>query len=169
MALIFNALLFAAPCWIVNISLNGLYVIGKFFPKFKNFDTPLDGGRTLRYDSRRILGNSTTIPGIIVALASGLLIAHYTDSDLTNGFILGLSVYLGHALGSFIKRRAGYYDGQFMPLVDHGDYIVTAGLIFWYLEIFSTKTVILGIAATYILHPAFTYLAYLLGFHKYPS
>lgn len=166
---LFNeVLLFTIPCWIINISLNGLYVVGKIFPKFKKFDIPLDAGKVF-YDHKRILGNSTTWLGLPVVLIVGSLFAIYADIDLWLGASWGMLVYSGHTIGSFIKRRSDYGDGQFMPFVDHGDYITITGIVMWFLGMFSWEAVILGIVATYIFHPIFTYLAYLAGLHKYPS
>ncbi len=170
--MIFNELLqFAIPCWLINMSLNLIYVAKLYSPSLVKLDKPLDGNRRA-WDNRRILGNSTTVVGIAVALLAGIIIQMTINSDLYLGLVLGLvygvAVYFGHAASSFIKRRCGYMDGQFMPLVDHGNYIVVTGLILGLVGYFSWKAIILAIILTYIVHPIVTYLSYLIKWHKHP-
>lgn len=161
-------LFFALPCGLVNMALNLIYVVKHNFPVLAQFDIPLDGEKNWS-DGHRILGNSTTWPGLIVAIACGILISIIFPFTLEIGIIIGLCVYFGHALGSFIKRRKGYADGHYMAFVDHGDYIITTGIILGLLHQFMWITIIAGVAAIYIIHPIVTYLAYLLKLHKYPS
>lgn len=170
-----EVLQFVVPCWLINMSLNGIYIAKLRYPKLVDFDKSLDGGKVLP-DGHRIFGNSTTLLGVGVALVSGLVIQFVLTKNLEQGFALGLSlgiiyglvVYCGHALGSFVKRRFNYLDGQFMPFVDHGDYIITAGIVLGLMQQFSWTVIAVGIVITYMLHPVATYLAYLLKWHKYP-
>lgn len=171
MHILIEAVRFAIPFWLINISLNGIYVAKLYFPIINKKDQPIDFYHKFS-DGTRILGDSTTVLGVVVAIASGLLIqlflGQYTQSWLGLGLISGLSVYFGHALGSFIKRRFRYDDGSFMLFVDHGDYIVLSGIVFALLGLASWHVVVLAIFMTYILHPIFTYISYLFKFHKYP-
>lgn len=159
--------IFTISCWLINISLNGLYVLKLIWPNFTQYDYPLDG-RNNWFDGQRILGSSTTIPGILVALGAGLLCTQVFNYHFALGLLFGICVYGGHALGSFIKRRFKYKDGDFMPVVDHGDYVITTGLVMILANKFAWTTVITGILITYILHPIFTYLSYKLKLHKEP-
>lgn len=171
MLLLSEVLQFVVPCWLVNMSLNLIYIAKLYFPRLITFDKPFDGGRVV-WDGQRFFGNSTTWLGIIVALAAGLIIQITLLPNLEQGVIWGLVsglvVYFGHAFGSFIKRRFGYIDGQYLPFVDHGDYIVIAGIIFGFAHQFSWPVIGIAVLATYILHPLITYLAYLIGWHKHP-
>lgn len=149
---------FVVPCWIVNLSLNLIYVTKYYFPKVEQIDRPIDFGFNF-FDDRRILGNSTTIIGIAVALLAGFL---------SGSLLVGILVYLGHALGSFIKRRLNYKDGDFMPVVDHGDYVILTGAVFLFLNKTTPQVFLLGLLLTYILHPVVTYASYLVKWHKKP-
>ncbi len=162
-----DALQFAIPCWAINLSLNSLYVIKTVYPPLARYDYPLDGKLKLR-DNRRILGNSTTWPGVAIALAAGILLSFVFSFSVTAGILYGISVYAGHGLGSFIKRRFGYSDGKFMPFVDHSDYVILTGAIMGLLGKFSWHSIIIAILITYIVHPIVTFLGYLLKLHKYP-
>lgn len=163
-----EVLQFAAPCWLVNMSLNSIYIFKTQFPNLAKYDYPIDGCKNL-LDGHRALGNSTTWPGLVVAIIAGSLLSIIFSFNLGLGMIFGLSVYFGHALGSFIKRRAGYPDGKYMPFVDHGDYIVTTGIILGLLHQFTWLAILIGVIITYIVHPIVTYIAYLLKLHKYPQ
>lgn len=158
---------FAAPCWLVNLSLNSLYIAKVIFPGFSRYDQPLDGGKNF-WDKKRILGNSTTIAGIFIALPAGLIISHLLERSLWEGFLSGALVYSGHALGSFIKRRANFSDGEYMPFVDHADYIIATGIVFGVTGLTGWNIIISSILLTYIVHPVITFLAHKLGLHEKP-
>lgn len=153
---------FAGPCWVVNMSLNGIYVAKQIFPSISKLDKPIDGGLSIK--GSRILGNSTTWLGIVVAVVIGILI----KQDFAMGLIVAATVYFGHAWGSFIKRRAKYVDGQFMPLIDHGDYIIMSGLVFGLMHQYHWAVIGAAILLTYIGHPLVTYVSYLLRLKKNP-
>jgi hypothetical protein len=158
---------FVVPCWLINMSLNLIYIAKRNFPALETFDQPLDGGMRLR-DGQRLLGSSTTWLGIIVAIIAGLLIQRLFGQTIMIGLLTGLTVYIGHTLGSFIKRRAHVKDGGFLPGVDHANYVITTGIIFGLMHLFPWQVILIGIALTYVLHPIVAYLAYLIGWHRYP-
>lgn len=67
---------------------------------------PLDGGRVLA-DGRRLLGNSKTWRGVLLApVASGLAAAPLL-LPIEMGVAVGVGAMLGDLLSSFIKRRLG--------------------------------------------------------------
>ncbi len=161
---IFNEILrFAIPCWVINMSLNGIFVASIYFPKLTAFDKPLDAGKF--WNGRRILGNARTWYGLPVSVTAGflihLIISHNFKHALLIGILNGLTVYVGDILGSFIKRRLNFRDGQFLPLVDHGDYVIITGIVFGLLQIFPWKVIGLALLITYLVHPIVTYLAFL--------
>ncbi len=162
---------FAAPLWLINMSLNLIYIVKLYSPKVKSFDRPLDAQKSMS-DGSRILGNSTTWLGIVVALCAGLIVQNLVKQDFEQGVLFGivsgLSVYLGHAIGSFIKRRFKYQDGEFMPFVDHADYVIFSGIVFGLLGVVPWSVIGVAILVTYIVHPIVTYLSYLLKLHKHP-
>lgn len=163
-----EVLLFALPCWIANMSLNLIYIIKYNIPFLGKYDVPLDGFLKLS-DRKRFLGNSTTLPGIAMSIIIAFILSLAFKFTFQLSLLITLSVYCGHALGSFIKRRAGLNDGQFMPVVDHGDYILLTGLILGLMNYYSWSAIGLGVLITYIVHPIVTYLAFLLKLHKYPK
>lgn len=165
-----EVLQFAVPCWLINMALNLIYVAKLYFPRIASLDKPIDY-KKVSLDGERVLGESTTWLGLIVAIVFGCIVQRifdHSENTILLGLILGLAVYLGHALGSYIKRRFGYKDGQYMPFVDHGDYIITAGIILGLMYQFPWVVISLGILVTYIAHPIVTYLAYLVKWHKHP-
>jgi CDP-diglyceride synthetase len=127
MSILIEALIFLVQYWIINVSLNTF----KFIPGVTRLDQPLDGGH-LFFDRRRILGQSTTVLGLPIALCAGLfswIIVNWTWGLPWLGLIFGLTVYFGHAIGSFAKRRLGWSDGRFLPVVDHGDSVLVSGVV----------------------------------------
>ena len=166
-----EVLQFAIPCWLVNMSLNLLYVIKLRFPKVVQIDKPLDGNLSFAGGSR-ILGHSTTVLGLAMAVFSGSIILIVFQQSFSKGLwlgvIVGLCVYFGHALGSFVKRRFGYKDGEFMPVADHGDYVLLTGIVLGLMHQYAWLSILVAILITYIVHPIFTYLSYLAKWHKHP-
>ena len=158
---------FAAPCWLVNLSLNSLYVAKQIFPKFSRYDKPLDMGKVF-LDKKRVLGNSTTATGILVAMVAGFMVSRLFGTQILEGLLTGVLVYSGHAIGSFIKRRANFSDGEFMPFVDHADYIIVTGTVFGLTGLVEWKVIIISILITYIVHPIATFIAHKLRLHEKP-
>jgi CDP-2,3-bis-(O-geranylgeranyl)-sn-glycerol synthase len=145
---------FVVPCWLINFGLNTF----KHLPGIKKFDKPLD--REINFfDRKRLLGPSTTILGFPFALIFGLL-AGIIFFDWKIGLILGLSAYFGHALGSFIKRRFGIKPGGFLPLVDHGDFIITAGLILFLLNVITLDIMLYSVLINWIVQPFLCFIGY---------
>lgn len=150
--------------WSANISLNLLYVLKRYVPEFQRLNYPLDGGLSYRGD--RLIGDSVNIIGLIFCLAIG------GGLYLTGGGIILASiaplVYIGNALGSFIKRRLHKKSGEFVPIVDHGDYMLFLGFIFVSLHYIEPLFAVLAILLTYILHPLACWAAFKLKLRENP-
>jgi CDP-2,3-bis-(O-geranylgeranyl)-sn-glycerol synthase len=159
-------LIYAVPCWLVNISLNGWYLLKLRIPAIARFDAPLDWGKKF-FDGKRILGQSTTLVGLPVALLVGMGTEHFLTS-LSVGFLKGATVYFGHALGSFIKRRFNVPRGKFVPILDHGDSIMLTGLVFWLLRLAPANIIVASIIITLAFQPVFNYLSYKLHLRDNP-
>ncbi|KKP70287.1 hypothetical protein A2X44_01090 [candidate division CPR3 bacterium GWF2_35_18] len=153
-------LCYVAPFWVINTVLN----IFQFIPFLKKIDFPLDFKLDLQ-DHRRILGNSTTIIGFIVAILTGVIVETVL-STWAIGVIKGLCAYFGHAIGSFIKRRLGIPDGKFLLFVDHLDYIVLSGIIFYLFRLEELLIIMLSIPMVFIIHPLLCLIGYKLHLRK---
>ncbi len=147
-------------CGIVNISLNLLGAAERLWG-WDKFDAPFDIG--LHLGSERVLGKSTTWLGLALSLALGWLI-YATCSPL--GIVIGVGTFFGHALGSFIKRRFHYGDGSYLPVVDHGDYVILTGAILLVSGELGWVAYVLAIVLVLIVHPVFCLLGFKLGIRE---
>jgi hypothetical protein len=159
-----NFFIYCSIAWGTNILLNSLYVIKKYIPQAERFDWPIDGG--LQYKKDRLVGESTTLAGLCLCVALSILLS-------VVGFnfswtVIPLLTYLGHMIGSIIKRRMHRKGGEFVPFVDHGDYMITIGFTFVALRYITPLFAIYGIALTYVLHPIVCLLSFKLKLKKYP-
>jgi len=164
--LLFKTLFFVIPCWLINSALNIFGYLKSKYNIFEKIDKPLDFGYKF-FDRRRILGDSTTIVGLGVALLSGVIIELFL-SNIFLGIFKALGMYFGHALGSFIKRRLKLKSGEFLPLVDHGDAIILTGFIFLALGEITINVFLFSLILTYISYPILCYLAYKIGLRERP-
>jgi CDP-2,3-bis-(O-geranylgeranyl)-sn-glycerol synthase len=151
---------------LVNGSLNLLYPL-RGYNVIKKIDRPIDLKKSL-FDNNRILGDSTTFAGIFVSLLVGALSGYIVYENFMIGLVVGASTYIGHALGSFTKRRLGIDDGKFLPIVDHGDYIFVNGLVFMFLNLIDYKIFLLSLIITLIIQPVFCYVGYRLKIRQNP-
>ena len=162
MTTLFNLLQFIIPAWSINILLNLLYPLSQRFTFIKKINTPLDGNACI--GKNRLLGNSTTLLGLGVALCGGLIFQIvYPES---HGVLIALGMYLGHMLGSFIKRRLGYEDGKYLFGVDHGDGILVAGFLLFRNGYITGLIYILGVITTYLLFPLLCRIGFSLKLRK---
>ena len=159
-----NFFLYFSVAWGANISLNLLYVAKKYIPRLSHFDRPIDGG--LRYGGDRLVGDSTTVIGIILCLVLALLLFFITTNLVWAS--IPLLVYIGDLSGGFIKRRLHKREGEFVLFVDHGDYMLCLGIFFASLGYISWPFAILAILITYVLHPLACLAAFKLKLRKYP-
>jgi CDP-2,3-bis-(O-geranylgeranyl)-sn-glycerol synthase len=122
-----NFLTYFCIAWGSNISLNFIYVVKRYWPETRKYDYPLDGRRLYKKD--RLLGDSITFPGLILSLILAGALFRATGTLIWS--LIPVLVYLGGAAGSFIKRRLHINSGEYLPLIDHGDYMIMTGLVFW--------------------------------------
>ncbi len=159
-----NFSIYFSIAWGTNIALNFLYVIKRYFPRFNDFDCPIDF--KLKYKKIRLIGESTTIIGLVLSLAISLFINISTGAMVWT--IIPPIIYLGHLLGSFIKRRMNKGGGEFVPIIDHGDYMLLLGIIFIIFHYVSVLFALLALILTYILHPLACIIAFKLKLREHP-
>ncbi|MFH1046712.1 MAG: CDP-archaeol synthase [Patescibacteria group bacterium] len=153
---------FLIQYWFINTCLNTF----KFIPGLAKYDRPLDGGRVFS-DGRRWLGSSTTALGFPVSLLSGSAIGLLV-TEWYWGLIMAAAVYAGHALGSFIKRRAGWSDGRYMLLVDHGDSVFVAGLALMAAGELSWLIFVVAFVVNLLVQPLLCRLGYVIKLRSNP-
>ncbi len=161
-----EVLKFAVPCWGINIALNLWYLLKLNKPAILKYDAPLDLNKNF-FDGQRVLGNSTTWIGLPVAVFAGVIIEIFLTNPLM-GLVKGLTVYFGHAIGSFIKRRMKVPRGQFVPIVDHGDSIIVTGIVLYLLGWQKFNIVVAGVVLTLIIQPILVYIGYRLKLRDNP-
>ena len=157
-----NVCAFFVLTWGTNIALNLLYVLKKFFPKVGKLDMPVDGGLLL-WDKRRMVGDSTTVFGIVVVLLCGLVFFYSNFFVKEVALLAPILVYFGHLLGSFVKRR---FDKEFIPFVDHGDYVPFSGVVLSLLHLLAPRVALITLLITYLLHPLATLVAFRFGLRE---
>lgn len=157
-----SIILFFVLTWGTNIALNLLYVLKKFFPRVVAWDIPIDG-YVVAWDQRRLVGDSTTVLGIVVALLCSVIFFYSNLFAPEIALLTPILVYTGHMLGSFIKRRA---DKDFIPFVDHGDYVIFSGFVLVALGLVAPSVVLSTLLITYVLHPLATLLAFRIGLRE---
>ncbi len=158
-----NPLHFLVVCWSINISLNILGIIKNKYPRVRHLDRAVDGGVTF-FDGTRILGSSTTWLGLVLVLILGVSI--YWATQNIQYVVIALLVYLGHALGSFVKRRLGFEDGEYLPVIDHGDYILLVGGYCVSVDLITLFDFILVFVITITLTPLVTLLFHKVGWRE---
>lgn len=151
-------------CWFVNMSFTVLWYVVQITPLLKRYERPLDGGRMLP-DGSRVLGDSTTWGGLLWVIM--LSAAAYLWIIPLYAYLVVL-VFLGHILGSFIKRRLGKPRGAFVPVIDHGDHVLVAGGVLLALGMIHVPAFVCSVALTLFLTPLATLLGYKLHMRLYP-
>jgi hypothetical protein len=159
-----NFLTYCFIAWGTNMLLNVLGIIKLHFPNTVNLDKPIDFG--LEYKGDRLIGESTTIVGLILSILISVVM--YFAKFNFIWISIPLLVYCGHTLGSIIKRRMHKKGGEFVPFVDHGDYMILTGIVFVIMNYISFSFAILGLFVTYILHPIVCFIAFRLKLRKIP-
>lgn len=150
--------------WSSNILLNFLYVAKRYIPRTKKLDASIDFG--FKWKGYRLLGESTTVAGLILCLVASFILYIFLSSFVF--WSIPILVYLGHTLGSFIKRRMHKKDGEFVPFVDHGDYVIFTGVVFLLCREITFSFFISSVLLTYLLHPIACYIAFKLKLREYP-
>lgn len=159
-----NFLMYCSISWGTNILLNVLGIIKMYFPRTINFDWPIDNN--LKYRGDRLIGESTTVVGLIICLLVSLTLYFAVHNFIW--IFIPLLVYCGHMLGSIIKRRMHKNGGEFVPFIDHGDYMILTGIVFMILKYVTFPFFILTILTTYFFHPIICFLAFKFKLREYP-
>ena len=153
---------FLVPCILINACLNIFYEVKRRYG-WESFDKAFDFG--LHLWGNRLLGQSTTWGGLLISLVVGLLLKVLFGLP---GIIIALGCFFGHATGSFIKRRIGLPRGSYLPIVDHGDYIIITGAILFWSGSITGSIYFLGIVTILIVHPCLCLAAYYMGIRDNP-
>lgn len=77
----------------------------------QRWNWPLDGGLVLG-DGRRLLGESATLRGLVVAVLATAVLADLIGLGAGMGALIGLLAMVGDALSSFVKRRLALAPGD---------------------------------------------------------
>lgn len=161
--ILINSLAIIIPCGLINIFLNIFWEIKRKY-HWEDYDIHFDFD--LKFKSGKpIIGTSTTWGGLILCLLFGIIIEYFFPNSFY-ALLLSICVFFGHALGSFIKRRLNIPRGEYLPIVDHGDYIILTTSVFYALGYINFLTVITSIGIILIIHPTVCLLAYHLGFRE---
>ncbi len=153
--------------WGINICLNLLGHFKRKLPALRNLDVPIDA-RLMFFDRQRLLGDSTTLLGILIAPSSGMFIGFFLGLPISLGAIAGICVYLGHACGSFIKRRLKIKPGDYVPILDHTDSVIMLGMVYYNLGILSLQSIVMAAAVSALFQPLLCYIGFRLHLRERP-
>ena len=162
----------------------------------RGWGPPLDLGRVVRRDGRRLLGPSKTVSGFLAgsvgAMPVGLLeawlillappnlriVPHFAPTVLGAIPVVALLTFGamdGDALGSYVKRRLGYASGRRTFLLDQLPFVllpVGLGLALFpglFVPVFVRWEAVLWLLVyTLGLHAAFNWVGYWTGLKKVP-
>ena len=175
--------------------LTPIYVANAFATLPRGRGPPMDFGRNW-FDGRRILGPSKTWSGFLcgtvgaapIALLQAWLILHapsnlqlvpqYGSSVLAAvpvAFLLTGGALTGDALGSFVKRRLGYGNGQRVLGLDQLPFVALPILLGFLLfpgiffpVFFSVEALLWVLLLTFGLHLGFNWIGFKIGTKKVP-
>lgn len=112
---------------------NGSPVVGaKILDKASFKRHPIDMGR-LFIDGRRIFGDNKTWEGLVIGVASGVIVGFLQSylccnslEYIVRGAALSVGAMTGDLFGAFIKRRLGIKPGDPLPIVDQTFFLFVA-------------------------------------------
>lgn len=155
-----QAVIFAIPCWIVNMSFNLLNPLKRKFEIINRINFPIDFGIVLK-DKQRLLGGSQGFLSFVLITTIPFLLTLFTN--LQHTYLKAFCTFLGDALGSFIKRRLRLPQGQFLVGIDHADYMLMTCFVFLTLGKVELSVACIALILTYIFHPLVCILGFKLG------
>ncbi|MEY2702994.1 MAG: CDP-archaeol synthase [Bacteroidota bacterium] len=117
-------------------------------------------------DKKPFVGGGIRLTSIIPIIVLPFIFNLYMPVSYPYYLLLTCSVFIGDLLGSIIKRRLNYKKGEFMPFIDHGDYILFTGIIFIHLKFISLYIFLATLLLTYILHPLVCFMGYKIHIKK---
>lgn len=162
-----SALQFGFACWLFNSCLNFLAPLQKAFRHSWILNAPLDRGLVLS-DGYRLIGDSITVLGIALMFVAPLPLSLITGESLWLVALKCVCASVGGVLGSFVKRRLGMPRGKFLPLVDHGDYMIVTVAFFVAFNLVDPLVGLVALVGTYIVHPMVCVVAYFLKIKNEP-
>lgn len=141
----------------------------------------VDLGRNF-LDGRRVLGESKTyrglLAGVLAGTAVGALLALWLPAlflsslalqdKIMAGLLLSVGTMFGDLLGSFLKRRVGITQSARHEFYDQLLFLAGALAFASPLHLPSWDEALLLLAATYLLHKFFNWLAHKLNLKKVP-
>lgn len=166
------ALLFFLPAGISNMA----PIFTSQIPGLRNWDTPLDFGKTWR--GKRIFGANKTWRGLFSGIVAGTLIGLLLYGPFFGGekqltFLLvcaamSTGALVGDAVESFFKRQRGISSGSAWFPFDQTDYII-GGLLFTLpFGILPLWLIVWVFVLYFSLHLISSYIGYLLGLKDQP-
>ena len=162
--ILFKAVIFSLPCWAANISFNFTFFLKDAFPALRRIDGPLDRGAKLF--GRPVFGPSRTVLGLLIALSLACTWGLFSMDPLDPMKIM--LTFAGALSGSFIKRRFDVPSHTLVPILDHADYMILIGSIFYFLSLESGAVIAVSIILTVIGHPLFCRIGYWMGIKEKP-
>lgn len=151
-------------------------VFSSKIPVIRNWNTPLDFGRS--YRGQRIFGKNKTWRGLLSGVLFGTLTGYilsqtyFTDYDTVLFTVLAASMSFGalagDAIESFFKRQRGIPSGKPWFPFDQTDYII-GGLLFTLPVTIVPLWVAAWVLALYFgLHLLSSYIGYVIGLKDAP-
>ncbi len=165
-----NIITFVIPCWITNMSFQFIWAFKKLIPNNHPLKIlkKIDSFDFIFFDKKYFIGSGLRITSIVPILLLPFFFNLFLPLELSYYFKITFLVFIGDLLGSIVKRRLGFKKGQFALFIDHGDYIITTGLVFIFLKYISMEVFIYSLLLTYILHPIVCYIGYKLKIKEQP-
>lgn len=115
----------------------------------RRYAWPLDGGWNF-FDNRRLLGESKTLRGVLVAMLAGALFAPLAGLSIVVGFGLAAASMAGDILTSFVKRRLGLAPSSHAVVLDQVPEAVLPLLVFRQMLALDWPAII-GVALAFLL------------------
>lgn len=161
--ILLDCLTIILPCIFINTFLNIFWEIKRRY-HFEKYDVHFDFD--LKFKSgKQIIGTSTTWGGLILSLLMGIVMWWFIPGSF-HPILLSICVFFGHAIGSFIKRRLNIPRGQYLPVVDHGDYIILTTSVFYLLKYIDLQIMLISILIVLIIHPFLCIAGYYMGLRE---
>lgn len=131
------------------------------------FNYAVDGNK-LFPDGYRILGESVTWRGIIIAIIMTSMVALLLSYSWVIGLLVGVYAMLGDMIASFIKRRLGMASSSMAPLLDQIPESLLPALMLQYQFGLDGRSVVILVVLFIVLELMLSYIFYKLGVRRHP-
>lgn len=166
---------------------NAAPVFGTVIPYLKQWETPIDGGRTFR--GQRLFGAHKTWRGMAYGILAATLVlwlqqlaynhtgwARYLSGpvDYTSlpilvlGPLFAIGALGGDAIESFFKRQRGIKSGGTWIPFDQIDYIIGAIIVSLPFILLSIPQYLWMVIVWFVMHLLFSYTGWVMGLKKSP-